>query len=114
MQKARHKFNAVATELDGIKFSSRAEAEYYGHLKTLEKAGELVGFMRQPVFHLPGGTRYVADFLCFWADGRVETLDVKGHETEGFVIKWREARAAYPFMTFLKVKKSGKGWSVSE
>lgn len=74
--------------------------------------GQIVGIMRQPVFYLPGGTRYVADFLIFWCDGTVDTRDVKGMETEGFKIKWREVQAAYPWMTFLKVKQYGKGWKV--
>lgn len=74
--------------------------------------GQIVGIMRQPVFYLPDGTRYVADFLIFWFDGTVDTRDVKGMETEGFKIKWREVQAAYPWMTFLKVKRYGKGWKV--
>jgi hypothetical protein len=109
-RKATHKFGAVRTERAGIKFDSKAEADYHDVLQLAAQAGDLVGLMRQPVFYLPGGTRYVADFLCFWADGRVDTRDVKGMETEGFGIKWREVQAAYPFMTFVKVKRSGKGW----
>lgn len=109
-RKARHKFGAVRTEAGGIKFDSKAEADYHAVLLLAEHGGELVGLMRQPVFYLPGGTRYVADFLCFWADGRVDARDVKGVETEGFGIKWREVKAAYPWMTFLKVKRHGKAW----
>lgn len=108
--KATHKFGAKRTESNGVKYDSKAEADYADYLGTLVTAGEIVGLMRQPVFYLPGGTRYVADFLVFWADGRVETLDVKGVETEGFKIKWREVAAAYPWMTFFKVKRKGKGW----
>lgn len=109
-RKVTHKFGAVRTERDGIKFDSKAEGDYYDLLKQLQAAGQLVGFTRQPTFHLPGGTRYISDFLCFWADGRVDTRDVKGVETEGFTIKWREVQSAYPWMTFLKVKRSGKSW----
>ena len=109
-RKATHKFGAVRTERAGIKFDSKAEADYHDVLQLAAQAGDLVGLMRQPVFYLPGGTRYVADFLCFWADGRVDTRDVKGMEAEGFGIKWREVQAAYPFMTFVKVKRNGKRW----
>ncbi|AWN22196.1 hypothetical protein DKM44_02230 [Deinococcus irradiatisoli] len=97
---ARHKFGAVRTVRGGITFDSKAEAKRYDDLQAMEKDGKIVGFMRQPVFYLPGGTRYVADFLIFWADGRVTTEDVKGVETEAFKIKWREVQAAYPWMEF--------------
>lgn len=110
IRKARHKFGAVRVERDGIKFDSKAEGDYYDLLKLLQAAGELVGFMRQPTYHLPGGTRYVADFLCFWTDGRVDTRDVKGVETEAFTVKWREVQAAYPWMTFVMVKRDGRAW----
>ncbi|WP_161884481.1 DUF1064 domain-containing protein [Deinococcus alpinitundrae] len=97
---AHHKFSAVRTERDRIVFASKAEAARYDQLVLLEKAGDVVGFMRQPVFYLPGGTRYVADFLIFWTGGRVTAEDVKGMETEGFKIKFREVKAAYPWMNF--------------
>lgn len=109
--KAHHKFGAVRTERNGIKFDSKAEGAYYDHLQLLVTAGELIGFTRQPTFHLPGGTRYVSDFLCFWTDGRVDARDVKGMETEAFTVKWREVQAAYPWMTFLKVKRAGRNWT---
>ena len=108
--KATHKFGAVRTERAGLKFDSKAEADYHDVLQLALRTEELVGLMRQPVFYLPGGTRYVADFLCFWSDGRVDTRDVKGVETAEFKVKWREVQAAYPFMTFVLVKRLGKGW----
>ena len=97
---ARHKFGAVRTARGGITFDSKAEAARYDQLLILQGIGEVVGFMRQPVFYLLGGTRYVADFLIFWADGRVIAEDVKGVETEAFKVKWREVQAAYPWMEF--------------
>lgn len=111
--KASHKFGAVRTERQGIKFDSKAEADYWDLLQLAVATGELVGFMRQPAYYLPGGTRYVADFLCFWADGRVDARDVKGVETEAFSVKWREVQAAYPWMTFVMIKRHGRGWAES-
>ena len=37
----RHKYSARPTEVDGIRFDSKAEARRYTELRTLEKAGEI-------------------------------------------------------------------------
>lgn len=76
-------------------FDSIKEAQHYDALCLLKKAGEVVQFLRQVPFHLPGGTVYRADFLVFWADGRCEVQDVKGMKTETYKIKKREVEAAY-------------------
>lgn len=96
MQPVRHKFRARATEADGIRFSSKLEADYYRHLRLLERAGEVIFFRRQTPFYLPGGTRLVVDYEVFWADGTVTFEDTKGVETDAFKIKKREVEAAYP------------------
>lgn len=91
-----HKFRAVPTELDGIKFASKAEARYYAQLKLRQAAGEVVFFLRQTPFHLPGGVKYVADFLEFHADGSCHVVDVKGMETAAFRAKRKQVEALYP------------------
>lgn len=91
-----HKFRAIPTELDGIKFASRAEARYYAQLKLRQAAGEVVFFLRQTPFHLPGGVKYVADFLEFHADGTCHVVDVKGMETAAFRAKRKQVEALYP------------------
>ena len=48
----RHKFGAVATTVDGIRFDSKAEARRFQELKLLEKAGEIRNLTRQPSFML--------------------------------------------------------------
>ena len=93
-----HKFRAVPTELDGIKFASKAEARYYAQLKLRQAAGEVVFFLRQTPFHLPGGVKYVADFLEFHADGTCHVVDVKGMETPAFKAKRRQVEALYPIV----------------
>lgn len=92
----RHKFHAKPTETDGIKFASKKEAAYYQQLKIRQKAGDVVFFLRQAPFHLPGGVKYVVDFIVFLADGTVEFLDVKGHKTESYKAKKRMVEAMYP------------------
>jgi hypothetical protein len=102
----RHKYGAIQTELDGVKFSSRAEGRYYLALKAKQTAGEVVGFLRQVPFYLPGGVRYVCDFQVFWADGSVSFVDVKGMETESFRAKRRMVEALFPWIGAIDVVKS--------
>lgn len=91
----RHKYAAVACEVDGIKFSSKKEAAYYGKLKLRKAAGEVVQFIRQVPFHLPGGVKYVCDFMEFRADGTVRVIDTKGMLTESFKAKRRMVEELY-------------------
>lgn len=92
----KHKFRAIPTELDGIKFASKKEAKRYRELKLLEKAGELLFFLRQVPFHLPGNVKYVCDFLCFWKDDSVTIEDVKGIKTPMYILKKKQVEAIYP------------------
>lgn len=92
----RHKFNAVKTELDGIRFDSKREAKAYADLMVEKRAGIILFVLRQVPLHLPGGTRLVVDFVVFYADGSVRFLDAKGMETDSFKIKKREIEAVYP------------------
>lgn len=93
----RHKFNAVPTKLDGIRFDSKKEGRYYEQLKLRQRAGEIDFFLRQVPIHLPGGTKLVVDFLEFHSDGSVHFVDVKGLVLDTFKIKQREVEAIYPF-----------------
>lgn len=95
MRRIRHKFNATATELDGLRFDSKKEARYYGQLKLRRATGEIIQFLRQVPFHLPGGVRYVCDFLEFHADGSVHFVDTKGVETADFKAKKRMVETLY-------------------
>jgi hypothetical protein len=92
----RHKFNAKPTAVDEIRFASKAEARYYGELKIRQASGEVLFFLMQVPFHLPGKTKYVVDFVEFRADGTVHFVDVKGKETEVFRLKKRQVESLYP------------------
>jgi hypothetical protein len=91
-----HKYGAVATERDGQRFDSKAEARRYDELKLLQASGEVSFFLRQVPFHLPGGVTYRADYLIFWTAGVVTIEDVKGYETSEFKAKKRMVEALYP------------------
>ncbi len=92
----KHKFKARRTNVDGIKFSSKKEANRYNILKLLQKSGDILFFLRQVPFHLPGGVKYVCDFLIFWANGDVTIEDVKGFKTEIYKAKKKMVEALYP------------------
>lgn len=94
--KKRNKYGAKATVVDGIRFDSQAEARYYSRLRLRQQAGEVLFFLRQAPFHLPGKTKYVVDFLEFHTDGSVHVIDVKGMETQVFKIKKRQVEDLYP------------------
>lgn len=81
----RHKYQAIRTECDGIKFSSKKEAAYYQKLMMVKKSGDLLFFLRQVPFHLPGKIRYIVDFVEFWSGGEVRFVDVKGLKTSAYI-----------------------------
>ena len=110
----RHKYGAVRTEVDGVKFASKAEAKRYSELRLLEKAGKIRNLKLQPRYELFAGPRpdakeilikkiavYVADFeyesdqeiAGFWLK-RVE--DVKGRLGEAASLRLRVFKACYP------------------
>ena len=92
------KYHNQPTAVDGIRFDSKREARYYEQLKLRQAAGEVWYWLRQVPLHLPGGTRYVIDFLVFFKDPALapEYVDVKGRETQVFRIKKREVEHHYP------------------
>lgn len=92
----KHKYNAKATVVDGIRFDSKKEAEYYVELKLRVSQGEVKFFLRQVPIHLTGGVRFIIDFQEFHADGTVHFVDVKGVQTAVFKIKKTQAEALYP------------------
>lgn len=103
----KHKFKAKPQKIDGIHFASKAEAAYYRHLQNAECLGELLFFLRQVPLHLPGASRYVVDFVEFWANGDIQFTDVKGMETQLYKLKKRQVEELYP-ITINVVKKVPK------
>lgn len=96
MKRQKHKFNATQCKADEIKFSSKAERAYYHRLKFLQQSGDVVFFLMQVPFRLPGGVKYVVDFQIFYADGTVSFVDVKGVSTPLFILKKKQVEEIYP------------------
>jgi hypothetical protein len=91
-----HKFKAKPTNIDGLHFASKKEANYYQKLKIAQQSGELLFFLTQVPFRLPGGVKYLADFMEFWKDGEVKIVDVKGRRLPQYIAKKKQIEALYP------------------
>ena len=92
----RHKFQASPSDEDGIRFASKKERSYYGALKLRQKSGEVLFFLRQAPFHLPGNVRHVIDFIEFWTDGTVHFVEIKGFDTPLGKLKRKQVMDIYP------------------
>jgi len=96
--KRRQKYGNQRTEVDGLKFDSKHEAEVYQGLKLREKAGELRCVLRQVGFDLPGGIRYFADFMTVENDYSIRVLDAKSEATRKnrvYINKKKQIMALY-------------------
>lgn len=91
------KYHAKKTELDGITFDSRKEAQRYAELKLLERSGAIHNLRRQVKYELipaqkkDGKTieracHYIADFV-YEENGKTVVEDVKGYRTKEYVLK---------------------------
>ena len=90
----QNKYGNEKTVVDGITFASRKEASRYQELKMLEKAGEIVGLVRQQRIELIPKTKlykavyYVPDFIYFDKRSRKTVYeDCKGYSTEVYKLK---------------------------
>ncbi len=102
----RSKYRAQPTEVDGIRFHSKAEARRYSELKLLEKAGEVKELELQPEFPLYAPSKswgkhelvctYVADFRYRQGPRGVLVIeDVKGMKTPVYRLKKKWFQAQY-------------------
>lgn len=91
------KYHAEASWVGSIRFQSKREAKTYQKLMALWKGGKLrFPPLRQVPFHLPGGVRYLLDFLVQELDGRVRFLDAKGFRTDKYKLKKAQVEDLYP------------------
>jgi hypothetical protein len=94
----RHKYGAVATVVDGVKFASKKEAKRYAELKIMEQAGDISDLELQPRYPLTvDGVKvgeYRADFR-YRRDGVTVVEDVKGVRTAIYRMKKKMVEAIY-------------------
>lgn len=92
----KSKYSSAKTDVDGITFDSKKEAEFYAELKLRERAGEISHLRLQPRYLLQEAFKhegkqyremeYVADFE-YVEDGITVVVDVKGFRTAVYMIK---------------------------
>lgn len=91
-----HKFHAVPTEYGGRKYPSKKQAQYAQELELRIKAGEVLFYLEEVPFRLPGGIIYRLDFMEFWANGEVHLVETKGMKTRDYLIKKRMVETLFP------------------
>lgn len=107
-----HKYNATKTEVDGIKFDSKAEARRYKELKLLESVGDISKLELQPKYELQEGftkngkrirsINYVADFSYLDKEGNKIVEDVKGLKTDVYLLKKKMFQKKFPDLTHIE------------
>lgn len=91
-----HKYGAVACERDGHHFPSLLEGRLYDELVLQREHGDVLFFLRQVPFHLPGGGVARIDFQVAYRDGRIRWIDAKGKETAEWKRIIRIVEQLYP------------------
>lgn len=117
MKKKGNKFGAMKTTVDGIVFHSKREAEYYGQLKMMKRAGKISSFERQisfPLYAMWGGNtpdesrkigNHIVDFVVVdIMSGQKEVHEVKGMETDVWKLKKKIFEANYPHIPYKVIK----------
>ncbi len=115
-QPKKSKYNNKKVIVDGIKFDSKKEAEYYCQLKLLKQAGEIKDYRLQPIYELQPAFKkngkkyraitYIADFVITNNDGTTDVVDVKSSKTfktQVYRIKKKMFEYKYPELTIKEV-----------
>lgn len=117
----KNKYNNKKVTIDGIKFDSKVESQYYLHLKELKEKGLIKDFELQPTFTLQESFKkrgllfraitYKADFHVWLLDGTDHVIDIKGMETADFKIKKKMFEKRYPQeLKLITYSKIDGGW----
>lgn len=110
----QQKYGNKKVVVDGIKFDSIAESEYYKHLVSLKKNGTIIEFEMQKSYILIDNfkhpltnktirkVKYVPDFVIKYNDGTTKIIDVKGYDQDKvFRMKAKLFIAKYKLPLFL-------------
>lgn len=106
-----HKYLNKPCEHDGIKFASKLEGSFYLLVKKHKENGDILFFLRQVPFVLPGNIRYLVDFCLFMDDGHVVFVDVKGVDTPVSSLKIKQVEHIYPVNIEIFRKEDFGKWS---
>lgn len=120
----KSKYNSKKIVIDGIKFDSKAEGEFYIYLKDLKEQGKIKEIILQEKLVLQEGFKkdgktfrpitYTVDFTFTTSTGELIRVDVKGMETQQGNLKRKMYEYKYkePLYWVAKSKKYGNpaGW----
>jgi hypothetical protein len=111
--------NTYGQKIEGIRFDSLAEAEYYLELLKKLRSGLVVAIKLQPEFILKESFKkgnlsfrkivYKADFEVTCPDGSKEIIDVKGRMTPVFRLKRKLFEDQYNELTLKLIRKVAPG-----
>ncbi|MCC0633844.1 MULTISPECIES: DUF1064 domain-containing protein [unclassified Clostridioides] len=118
------KYNNKKIVIDGIKFDSKDESEYYLYLKEKKENGEIKDFGLQQKFELQPKFKkdgksyraitYTVDFAIYKWDGEVVYIDVKGYSTQQGELRKKLFDYKYQDKKLIWISKSKKygidGW----
>jgi hypothetical protein len=99
--KKENKYHNLPTEYGGRVYQSAGEAKYAWGLDMQVRAGEIPLWIPQVAFPLPGGYKYIADFLVFDWKLNFKIVDYKGERTRVYINKKKDFKACY-------------GWDITE
>lgn len=111
-----NKYGNKKTEVDGIVFDSKLEAERYFELKLMERAGVIRDLQLQPSFELIPAFRkngksyrkrsYIADFAYFdIQQGKTIIEDTKGVKTDVYKLKAALFEYLYPNLEIKEITR---------
>lgn len=111
------KYNNRKVKIDGHKFDSKLEAQYYMFLKHKKKQGKILDFTLQPRFELEPKFKfegkiyqkeeYVADFEVLHLNGTTQIIDCKGVMTDLFRSKAKRYVRKYGKLYLVKSSRAG-------
>ncbi|MFL8799010.1 MULTISPECIES: DUF1064 domain-containing protein [unclassified Clostridioides] len=118
------KYNNKKIIIDGIKFDSKDESEYYLYLKERKANGEIKDFGLQQKFELQPKFKkdgksyraitYTVDFAIYKWNGEVVYIDVKGYSTQQGELRKKLFDYKYQDKILIWISKSKKygvdGW----
>ncbi len=96
-EKRYNKYKAEKQTFDGRSYHSKKEADYAVNLAWKKKIGEIKEITPQYKIDIRVNgihiTNYFIDFKVEYSDGRVELIEVKGFETNDWLLKWKLTEA---------------------
>jgi len=109
----KSKYRNKKVIIDGIKFDSKKEANYYKNLIILKRTGFVIDFKLQPRFLLQEGFKkngetyrpiyYIADFWVKYKDGTEKIIDTKGVKTQVYRLKKKLFEKRYKNLTIEEI-----------